>query len=71
MKARQQKVSKTEACDVLRELSIPRGEDFHVLPSSKVEGLVSAAAHFGYRKSRSAPGSRARMFHAYLQRLCR
>jgi len=37
------------------------------VPSS----LVDEARRVGYRKSKSAPGSRGRMFHQYLQRLCR
>lgn len=65
------RITKTEACDVLRELAIPAGEDFHALRSSIVEGLVSAAAHFGYRKPKNANGSRGRYFYAYLQKACK
>ena len=64
---------KSDACVILKELGIPRGgdSDFFALPSSKIEDLLSKAAHYGYRKSRNAPGSTARMFHKYLQRACR
>ncbi len=65
------KVSRAGACDILSRVGIPRGEDFHVLSSSKVDHLLTEARRVGYRKSRSAPGSRGRMFHQYLQRLCR
>jgi hypothetical protein len=54
----------------LRELKIPRGENFFVLPSSKVSELLDVADEYKYRKPKNANGSRGRYFHAYLQRLC-
>lgn len=47
------------------------GEDFHVLASDKVELLLIEAGVWRYRKPRNANGSRARYFHAMLQRLAR
>lgn len=44
-------------------------EDFHALPSSQVNMLVAWAKETGYRKSKSAPGSRARMYFQKLARL--
>lgn len=41
-------------------------EDFHTLPSSKVELLVEAAKMCGYRKPASASGSTARYFFQHL-----
>jgi hypothetical protein len=61
---------KSDACVILRELKIPRGENFFVLPSSKVSELLDVADEYKYRKPKSASGSRGRYFHAYLQRLC-
>ena len=42
--------------------------DFHALPSDQVEGVIAAADQWRYRAPRNANGSRARYFHAYLQR---
>ncbi len=60
-----------DACGILSRIGISRGEDFHRLPSSKVERLLEAADDRKYRKPKNANGSRGRYFHAYLQRLCR
>lgn len=62
---------KSDACVILRELNIPRGEDFHVLSSSKVSALVDVARKYGYQKPKNANGSRGRYFHDYLQRACK
>ena len=62
---------KTDACVILRELSIPRGEDFHTLRSSTVDSLLTVADQYKYRKPKSANGSRGRYFHDYLQRACK
>lgn len=67
------RLSRADACEILDRIGIARGgdSDFFVLSTSKVSDLVDAARKVGYRKSRNAPGSTARMFHKYLQRLCR
>jgi hypothetical protein len=52
----------------LRNLNIAIGEDFHVLSSTQVDGLLAAADQTKYRKPKDANGSRARYFHALLQR---
>jgi len=62
---------KSDACVILRELGIPRGEDFHVLRSSKVGELLEVADQYKYRKPKNANGSRGRYFHDYLQRACK
>lgn len=51
------KLHRTEACEVLRDLNIPRDEDFHTLSTSKVEGLLTAAKRFRYQKPKNANGS--------------
>lgn len=42
--------------------------DFHTLTSDEVERLLAEADRVKYRKPRNANGSRARYFHAKLQR---
>lgn len=53
---------------ISRELGVTFKEDFHALRRSAVDALVSWAKATGYRKSASAPGSRARMYYQLLQR---
>lgn len=48
---------------------IPVDRDFHALPSNDVDSVVQAADEYRYRAPRHANGSRARYFHAYLQRV--
>lgn len=52
----------------LRALAIPAGADFHALSSDKVDLLIVEADVAKYRKPANANGSRARYFHAMLQR---
>lgn len=42
--------------------------DFHTLSSEEVERLLAEADSVKYRKPKNANGSRARYFHAKLQR---
>ena len=44
-------------------------QDFHALGSSAVQALADVAKLAGYRKSKNAPGSTARMFYQYLSRV--
>jgi hypothetical protein len=57
-----------DALDLCGRYRIPLGADFHTLNSETVESINAAADCVRYRKSKGAPGSRARMFYAYLQR---
>lgn len=57
-----------DAIDLCERYQIPRGRDFHTLDSSAVESVIAAADCVKYRKSKAAPGSRARMFYQYLMR---
>ena len=43
--------------------------DYHALSHDQVERITAAADSWNYRKPANANGSRARYFHAYLQRL--
>lgn len=42
--------------------------DFHAMPSGDVDALLVEADRVRYRAPKNAPGSRARMFHAFLTR---
>ncbi len=53
---------------VLQYCDIPLGADFHALQGDKVTALMNWADLNRYRKPRNANGSRARYFHAMLQR---
>lgn len=63
------RISKSVACAIL--VGAQAGGDFHALRSSQVDALLTAADRYKYRKPKNANGSRARYFHAYLQRVCR
>ena len=45
--------------------------DFHSLDSDAVRRVLNAADSVGYSEPKHANGSRARYFHAYLQRAAR
>ncbi len=60
-----------DARDTLRLCRIPPDMDFHALGSDAVERLLERAKAWKYRTPRNANGSRARCFHAYLERLAR
>ena len=55
---------------ILNDLEI-EGKDFFTLSSSKVHELLDVAKQYGYKKSKNAPGSTARMFLQYIQRLAK
>ena len=55
-----------EAKEILNNLS---SDNFHILSSSEVDELVDLAKKNKYRKSKNAPGSTARMFFQYLEKL--
>ena len=62
---------KPSACVVKRSLEqqgVSFDVDFHTLSMAKKARLVAAAKQAGYRKSKNAPGSTARMFFQYLAR---
>lgn len=55
---------------ILNDLEIG-DKDFFTLSSSKIHDLLDVAKKYGYRKSKYAPGSTARMFLQYIQRLAK
>ena len=65
MKKRRKKLN---LCDLSHGIDL--SEDFHALDRSQVEKVSAAAKLYGYRKSKSAPGSKARMFFQLMQRRC-
>lgn len=64
-------LDRVSACALLRNLDIPRDADFFELRSSKVDELLNAANRYGYRKPKSASGSRGRYFFEFVKRTCR
>lgn len=65
------RLTRADALDTFHRLRIDPARDFHALPSGEVEALIAEADRVRYRRPRNAPGSRARMFHAYLARAAR
>ena len=58
-----------DARNILKNCAVPIAADFYAISSVKVDALLVWADKWQYRKPRNANGSRARYFHAYLQRL--
>ena len=65
------RLTRGEACEILRRTGAPIDADFHALHSTQVNAIVDEARRAGYRKPKNANGSRGRYFFARLQRLCR
>jgi hypothetical protein len=63
------KIDPHEAKQRLEAAGIDFSRDFHTLPSREVDLVLDAARTAGYRKSKGAPGSTARMYFQYLSRL--
>ncbi len=62
-------MDKRTALYIAETQSIPLDRDFHSLPSETVQSIVEAANRYRYKAPRNANGSRARYFHAFLQRV--
>ncbi len=56
------------AKETLALCRVPVGADFHKLDSDQVVALIAAADAERYRAPRNANGSRARYYHAMLER---
>ena len=67
--ARKKKISPHEAKQLIRSDGIDFSRDFFQLSSSEVQRVLEVAKLAGYRKSKNAPGSTARMYYQYLRRL--
>lgn len=63
--------TRSHAVELAFSYHIPLDRDFHSLDSDTVGRILAAANEWQYRRPRKANGSRARYFHAYLQRLAR
>ena len=68
--AKRPRLTAPVACAILVGVGA-RNADFHELSSTKVDELLKAADHYGYRKPKNANGSRGRYFFSRLQRMCR
>lgn len=66
---RKKKLTPQQAKATLIADGIDFRDDFDVLSSSAVSRIVEVAKAAGYRKSKNAPGSTARMFFQYLSRV--
>ena len=67
--ARKKKLEPREAKQLLKSDGIDFERDFHELGSQEVQRVLEVAKLAGYRKSKNAPGSTARMYFQYLSRL--
>lgn len=65
---RRRKLSACAARSRLKAEGLDLSDEFHALRRSEVDVVVDVARAAGYRKSKNAPGSRARMFYQYMQR---
>lgn len=63
---RKRKLSPKEAKAILVADGVDFDRDFHALSSAHVAWIVDVAKLAGYRKSKNAPGSTARMYFQYL-----
>jgi hypothetical protein len=63
------KISKYTAKDIAEAEGIDFSKDFYTLSSSEQVRLVELAKMQGYRKSKNAPGSLARMYFYHLQKI--
>ena len=61
-------MNSADASEILISCRVPRGADFHRLDSTQVEALIERAKAWKYRQPKNANGSKARYFHAMLQR---
>lgn len=67
-RANARREAKFAAKRTLSRFGIALGQDFHTLTSDQVRALNWEATRVKYREPKNASGSRARYFHARLQR---
>jgi hypothetical protein len=66
--AKKKRIPACAAKQLLKARGIDFKKDYFALRGSEVEIVLDVAKAAGYRKSKSAPGSKARMFYEYLDR---
>jgi len=66
--ARKKKMSICDAQAELRARGVDMTQSYHALGRDDVDTIVEVAKLTGYRKSKNAPGSKARMFFEYAKR---
>lgn len=69
--ATRKKIDPLEAKRRLEAAGVDFTRDFHTLSSREVDLILEVARAAGYRKSKGAPGSTARMYFQYMSRLRR
>lgn len=62
------RLTRSEALDIFQRAKVDPSANFFALSSSEVHALLIEANARHYRAPKNAPGSRGRMFHAYLSR---
>jgi len=67
--ARRVTMTRGDARKLLADAGVDWREDYHTLRSSEVDKVLAVAKLYGYRRSRGASGSKARMFFQMLQRM--
>ncbi len=60
--------TKQDARERLREFGVPLDQNYFSLTFDQCDSCEQAAKKHGYRKSKNANGSRARMFYEYANR---
>ena len=63
------KISKEEAKEMAEDMGLNLKKDFFTLNRYEVDKVLEIAKMKGYKKAKNAPGSKARMFWYYLQRI--
>jgi hypothetical protein len=61
------KLTPQQARSMLEAAGVDFRKDFHALSSADVDLILETAQLAGYRKSKSAPGSTARMYFQHLE----
>lgn len=58
-----------EAREIMARVGCELSADYHTLGAEQVDRVVVEAHLYGYRRPRNAPGSTARMFFQFVQRV--
>lgn len=63
------RLTRSAALDILQRCAISPGANYFTLSGETVMTLLREADAYGYRRPRSARGSRGRCFHEFVQRV--